>query len=64
MISKINDTNESSDSENPVKSKKVNKKKLKAQDIQAKLQNAEGKEKTIEASRYIRKLLAKDLLSY
>lgn len=35
-ISKINDKKESSDSEHPVKSKKVNKKKLKPQDIKVK----------------------------
>lgn len=35
-ISKINDKKESPDSEHPMKSKKVNKKKLKPQDIKAK----------------------------
>lgn len=50
-VFKINDKNGSSDSEKPTKLKKVNKKKLKPQDMEVKLQNTTGKEKTIEASR-------------
>lgn len=39
-----------------MKSKKVNKKKLRPQDMEVKLENTTGKEKTIEASKYKRKI--------
>lgn len=45
---------------NPMKSKKVKtKKKLKPQDREVKLQNTTGKEKTIKAFRYKRKITCK-----
>lgn len=55
-VPKIHDKHESSDGENPRKSKKGSKKKLTPQDSQVKLQNPKGKEKTIETPRQKRKI--------